>query len=383
MGDLKFEEFGDIWIFLLTVPGHLFNIVYGAVKLIFISLPLALWDFVLWLGPTILDIPVILFKTAKILVNTVYGVVSNFLKFIWTHDWSWNSLNDFPALGSQFRTLLNLGGINQPFDYFAGSYGFAVKEFIQPLRVAMNDLRDFIDFMPWPIFFALVLALVFWVSRKWTVVLLALAALLFIGIFGLMELASQTFSLMVLSILLCVIFGIPLGIMMSASDVVDRSVKPILDIMQTMPSFVYLIPVLILFGVSPVAGLIAVVIYAMPPVVRLTNLGIRLVPFEVVEASHAFGANYMQRLFGTLIPLALPNVFAGINQTIMMALAMVVIAALVGAPGLGAEVLSAQGTVNLALGLQSGFAVALIAIVIDRSFHLYGERMQEHRKVGH
>lgn len=383
MGDLKFEEFGDIWIFLLTVPGHLFNIVYGAVKLIFISLPLALWDFVLWLGPTILDIPVILFKTAKILVNTVYGVVSNFLKFIWSHDWSWNSLNDFPALGSQFRTLLNLGGINQPFDYFAGSYGFAVKEFIQPLRVAMNDLRDFIDFMPWPIFFALVLALVFWVSRKWTVVLLALAALLFIGIFGLMELASQTFSLMVLSILLCVIFGIPLGIMMSASDVVDRSVKPILDIMQTMPSFVYLIPVLILFGVSPVAGLIAVVIYAMPPVVRLTNLGIRLVPFEVVEASHAFGANYMQRLFGTLIPLALPNVFAGINQTIMMALAMVVIAALVGAPGLGAEVLSAQGTVNLALGLQSGFAVALIAIVIDRSFHLYGERMQEHRKVGH
>ena len=383
MGDLKFEEFGDIWIFLLTVPGHLFNIVYGAVKLIFISLPLALWDFVLWLGPTILDIPVILFKTAKIIVNTVYGVVSNFLKFLWSHDWSWNSLNDFPALGSQFRTLLNLGGINQPFDYFAGSYGFAVKEFIQPLRVAMNDLRDFIDFMPWPIFFALVLALVFWVSRKWTVVLLALAALLFIGIFGLMELASQTFSLMVLSILLCVVFGIPLGIMMSASDVVDRSVKPILDIMQTMPSFVYLIPVLILFGVSPVAGLIAVVIYAMPPVVRLTNLGIRLVPFEVVEASHAFGANYMQRLFGTLIPLALPNVFAGINQTIMMALAMVVIAALVGAPGLGAEVLSAQGTVNLALGLQSGFAVALIAIVIDRSFHLYGERMQEHRKVGH
>ena len=178
-------------------------------------------------------------------------------------------------------------------------------------------------------------------------------------------------------------FGIPLGIFMSASDAVDRAVKPVLDIMQTMPSFVYLIPVLILFGVSPVAGLIAVVIYAMPPVVRLTNLGIRLVPFEVVEASHAFGATYFQRLFGTLIPLALPNVFAGINQTIMMALAMVVIAALVGAPGLGAEVLSAQGTVNLALGLQSGFAVALIAIVIDRSFHLYGERMQQHRKVGH
>ena len=183
--------------------------------------------------------------------------------------------------------------------------------------------------------------------------------------------------------MICVIIGIPLGILMSRSDAVEAAVKPVLDIMQTMPSFVYLIPVLILFGVGPVAGLIAVFIYAAPPVVRLTNLGIRLVPFDVVEASHAFGSTYIQRLFGVLIPLALPNIFAGINQTIMMALAMVVIAALVGAPGLGADVLSAQGNVNLARGLISGTAIALIAIVIDRSLHLLGERMQEHRKVGH
>ena len=383
MGDLKFEEFGDIWIFLLTVPGHLFNMVFGLGKFIVITLPITLYEVVIWLGITLWGLPETLFKAARIIVLALWGIFKNFYLFITSNEWTWNTLNDFPSLTTQFRVLLNLGGINKPFDYFAGSYGFAVKEFILPLRRAMNDLRDFIDFMPWPIFFALVLLLVFWVSRKIGVVLLALAALLFIGVFGLMELASQTFSLMILSILLCVVFGIPLGIFMSASDSVDRAVKPVLDLMQTMPSFVYLIPVLILFGVSPVAGLIAVVIYAMPPVVRLTNLGIRLVPFEVVEASHAFGATYLQRLFGTLIPLALPNVFAGINQTIMMALAMVVIAALVGAPGLGAEVLSAQGTVNLALGLQSGTAVALIAIVIDRSLHLYGERMQQHRKVGH
>ncbi len=383
MGDLKFEEFGDIWIFLLTVPGHLFNMVFGLAKFLVISLPITLFHFAMWLWNAAIGLPETLFKAARILVGAGWGLIKNLYLFVVTNDWNWNSLNDFPSLTTEFRVLLNLGGINQPFDYFAGSYGFAVKEFILPLRRAMNDLRDFIDFMPWPIFFALVLLLVFWVSRKVGVVLLALAALLFIGVFGLMELASQTFSLMILSIILCVAFGIPLGIFMSASDAVDRAVKPILDLMQTMPSFVYLIPVLILFGVSPVAGLIAVVIYAMPPVVRLTNLGIRLVPFEVVEASHAFGATYLQRLFGTLIPLALPNVFAGINQTIMMALAMVVIAALVGAPGLGAEVLSAQGTVNLALGLQSGTAVALIAIVIDRSLYLYGERMQQHRKVGH
>ena len=383
MGDLKFDEFGDIWIFLLTVPGHLFNLVFGLGKFLVISLPITLYQFVIWLGLTLIELPVTLFKFARVVLLAGWGTIKNLYLFLVTNDWSWNALNDFPSLPSEFRVLLNLGGINKPFDYFAGSYGFAVKEFILPLRRAMNDLRDFIDFMPWPIFFALVLLLVFWVSRKMGVVLLALAALLFIGVFGLMELASQTFSLMILSIILCVLFGIPLGIFMSASDAVDRAVKPILDLMQTMPSFVYLIPVLILFGVSPVAGLIAVVIYAMPPVVRLTNLGIRLVPFEVVEASHAFGATYIQRLFGTLIPLALPNVFAGINQTIMMALAMVVIAALVGAPGLGAEVLSAQGTVNLALGLQSGTAVALIAIVIDRSLYLYGDRMQQHRKVGH
>ncbi len=383
MGDLKFEEFGDIWIFLLTVPGHLFNMVFGLGKFIVITLPLTIYNLVIWLWSAAIGLPETLFKAARIIIFAIWGIVKNLYLFLVTNEWNWNTLNDFPSLTTQFRVLLNLGGINKPFDYFAGSYGFAVKDFILPLRRAMNDLRDFIDFMPWPVFFALVLLLVYWVSRKIGVVMLALAALVFIGVFGLMELASQTFSLMILSIILCVVFGIPLGIFMSASDAVDRAVKPILDLMQTMPSFVYLIPVLILFGVSPVAGLIAVVIYAMPPVVRLTNLGIRLVPFEVVEASHAFGATYLQRLFGTLIPLALPNVFAGINQTIMMALAMVVIAALVGAPGLGAEVLSAQGTVNLALGLQSGTAVALIAIVIDRSLYLYGERMQQHRKVGH
>ena len=176
--------------------------------------------------------------------------------------------------------------------------------------------------------------------------ILGAVALSYIGFFNLMEPASQTLSLMVLSIVICVIIGIPLGILMSRSDAVEAAVKPVLDIMQTMPSFVYLIPVLILFGVSPVAGLIAVFIYAAPPVVRLTNLGIRLVPFDVVEASHAFGSTYIQRLFGVLIPLALPNIFAGINQTIMMALAMVVIAALVGAPGLGADVLSLRVTLT-------------------------------------
>ncbi len=190
MGDLKFEEFGDIWIFLLTVPGHLFNMVFGLAKFLVISLPITLFHFAMWLWNTAIGLPETLFKAARILVGAGWGLIKNLYLFIVTNEWNWNSLNDFPALTTEFRVLLNLGGINQPFDYFAGSYGFAVKEFILPLRRAMNDLRDFIDFMPWPIFFALVLLLVFWVSRKVGVVLLALAALLFIGVFGLMELAS-------------------------------------------------------------------------------------------------------------------------------------------------------------------------------------------------
>ena len=383
MDDLKFYEFDDILNFALTVPGLIFNLVVGFGKFLFISLPLALFDTARWIVFAIIELPVNLFMAARVIANTLYGIVNGLWEYAVFYQWEWNALNDFPAFTTATRIDININAINTPFANFAGSYGKDVKEFIGPMRAAMNDLRDFIDFMPWPIFFGLVLLLVFWVSRKWSIVVLALVALLYIGVFGLMELASQTFSLMVISIVLCCLVGIPIGVFMSASDAFERSIKPILDVMQTMPSFVYLIPVLILFGVSPVAGLIAVVIYAMPPVVRLTNLGIRLVPSEVVEASYAFGATYPQRLFGTLIPLALPNVFAGINQTIMMALAMVVIAALVGAPGLGQEVLQAQGRVNLASGLQAGFAIALIAIVIDRSFHLFGERMQLHRKVGH
>lgn len=383
MDDLKFYEFGDVLNFVLTLPGLLFNLVVGIGKFLFISLPLSLYDTAKWVVFAIIELPVNLFLAARVIANTVYGIVKGLWDYAVSYPWGWNSLNDFPAFTTATRVDININAINTPFANFAGSYGNDVKEFIAPIRAAMNDLRDFMDFLPWPIFFGLVLLLVLWVSRKWSVVVLAFAALLYIGIFGLMELASQTFSLMVISIVMCCLVGIPLGIFMSASDAFERAIKPVLDVMQTMPSFVYLIPVLILFGVSPVAGLIAVVIYAMPPVVRLTNLGIRLVPSEVVEASHAFGATYPQRLFGTMIPLALPNVFAGINQTIMMALAMVVIAALVGAPGLGQEVLSAQGRVNLASGVQAGFAIALIAIVIDRSFHLFGERMQLHRKVGH
>ena len=160
----------------------------------------------------------------------------------------------------------------------------------------------------------------------------------------------------------------------------QATITPVLDVMQTIPSFVYLIPVVMLLGIGKVPGLIAVCIYAIPPIVRLTNLGIRLVDKEVLEAADAFGADYRQRLFGVQIPLALPNIFAGVNQTIMMSLAMVVIASMIGVKGLGLPVLRAISNQYLALGLLNGLAIVTLAIIFDRVSQQYGRRLQAHRE---
>jgi glycine betaine/proline transport system permease protein len=167
---------------------------------------------------------------------------------------------------------------------------------------------------------------------------------------------------------------------MSRSDRVQAIMTPILDIMQTMPIFVYLIPVVMLFGLGKIPGLIAVVIYAVPPVIRLTNLGIRLVDKEVLEAADAFGADTWRRLFGVQLPLALPNIMAGVNQTIMMALSMVVIASMIGVKGLGQPVLQAVTNQYFALGLFNGAAVVGLAIVFDRITQSYGRRIQTSRQ---
>jgi glycine betaine/proline transport system permease protein len=159
--------------------------------------------------------------------------------------------------------------------------------------------------------------------------------------------------------------------------------NPILDVMQTMPSFVYLIPVIMLFGIGKLPGIIAVIIYAIPPIIRLTNLGIRLVDKEVLEAADAFGSTSWKRLTNVQIPLALPTIMAGVNQTIMMALAMVVVAALVGAPGLGQPVLKAINNQFLFMGVSAGMAIVILAIIIDRASQAYGQRLQSHREKEH
>ncbi|MCL4135135.1 UNVERIFIED_CONTAM: hypothetical protein GTU68_052764 [Idotea baltica] len=236
---------------------------------------------------------------------------------------------------------------------------------------------------PWPLFLIIVAALAYYGSRSWKLALVTVVSFLFIGWLDMWEDTMATVAMVSVSTMLCIAFGIPLGVWMSRSDRVQSIIVPILDIMQTIPSFVYLIPVVMLLGIGKAPALIAVMIYAIPPIVRLTNLGIRLVDKDTLEAADAFGASKRERLWGVQIPLALPNIFAGVNQTIMMALAMVVIAAMIGAGGLGTPVLRAVNNQYLALGVFNGLAIVAIAIIFDRVSQAFGKRLQKHREGGH
>ena len=179
--------------------------------------------------------------------------------------------------------------------------------------------------------------------------------------------AMQTLAIIFVCAFLCVLLGVPIGIAMSRSDTMQRITIPILDLLQTLPPFVYLIPLIFLFSVTePKLYGIAIILYAIVPVIRLTDLGIRLVDKEVIEAAEAFGMTKRQKLYGVQIPLALPNIMAGVNQTIMMSLAMVVIASLVSAPGLGVLVLRGIRNLELGTGLIAGLGIVILAVILDR-----------------
>jgi glycine betaine/proline transport system permease protein len=204
-----------------------------------------------------------------------------------------------------------------------------------------------------------------------------------VGYFGMWDDTMRTMSIITVCTLISIVLGIPIGIAMARSNRVQSTVTPMLDIMQTMPAFVYLIPVVMLLGIGRIPGVIAVVIYAIPPVIRLTNLGIRLVDKEVLEAATAYGANPRQRLLGVQLPLAMPTIMAGINQTIMMALAMVVIASMIGVKGLGQPVLKSITNQYFTIGLLNGLAIVVLAIIFDRVSQAYGKRTQAHLGGGH
>jgi glycine betaine/proline transport system permease protein len=215
------------------------------------------------------------------------------------------------------------------------------------------------------------------VMQKWWMSLIMVVFLLLIGSFGYWKLSMMTLALTASAVVVSLAVGIPIGILMAKSDLAESIIRPVLDAMQTMPSFVYLIPALMLFGLGKVPALFATLIYAVPPVIRLTNVGIRQVSESVVEASRAFGANFWQRLFDVEMPLAVPSIMVGINQTTMMALAMVVIASMIGARGLGLEVLLAINRIEVGRGFEAGISIVFLAIIIDRITHAMAAQQEK------
>jgi len=289
---------------------------------------------------------------------------------------------EFPEM--ERETLRDIRkGIDSSFRDFTREYGEFIENLFYPVKWFLFKFESLLLGTPWPIVLAVLCGLVFLASRRPLLTIGTLITMCIIGYFHMWEDAMKTLAMILTATITCVVFGIPIGIFMSRSKRVQSIVTPILDFMQTVPSFVYLIPVIMLFGIGKLPGIIAVIIYAIPPVIRLTDLGIRLVDREILEAADAFGSSQLKRLTNVQIPLALPTIMAGINQTIMMALAMVVVAALVGAPGLGQPVLKAINNQFLFMGLSAGAAIAALAIIIDRATQAYGNRMQQHREKGH
>ncbi len=240
----------------------------------------------------------------------------------------------------------------------------------------LDPLADFLVALPWWYTIALVTVMV-WVSAGFSLALLTVVSLMFIGAVDLWPIAMFTLASILVSVFLCVLLGVPVGILAACSDAFEAILKPILDAMQTLPPFVYLVPVLMFFGGNVVSAVIAIVIYAIPPVIRLTNLGIREVPHEAVESARSFGSTFIQTLVKVRLPLALPSVMMGINQTVMMALAMTIITPLIGGAGLGEEVFKALARMNTGLGLEAGLSIVFLAIVLDRLTHAWSKKQQE------
>jgi len=278
----------------------------------------------------------------------------------------------------QISTELSLW-INDAVLWLVVNYGDFFEAIANSLLFVLVKLERVLRGLPWYVGAAAVAALAYHASRRRTLAAGLFGAMVLIWGLGLWDLAMQTLALMLVATTISVVIGVPIGILLSRHDRLRAWVMPVLDAMQTMPSFVYLIPALMLFGLGKVPAIIATVIYAVPPLIRLTDLGIRLVDAEVVEAATAFGASPRQRLFGVQLPLALPTIMAGINQTTMMALSMVVIASMIGARGLGEQVLLGIQRLDVGRGTLAGIAIVALAIVLDRITQAYGRRAEAHR----
>ena len=284
------------------------------------------------------------------------------------------SLSSFPAWSLETPLNNTLASVVQNYgDVFRTVSTMALTYLLLPIERLLTTMP------PWLII-ALVSVLAWFGVRKIWFALACAAGLFLIGAFGLWGALIDTLALLIVSVLVTVVIGIPIGIAMSGSKILRKVVTPILDVMQTMPSFVYLIPVLMLFGIGKVPALFATIIYALPPLIRLTTLGITQVNHEMVEAGRSFGSTHLQLLIWIKLPQALPSIMAGVNQAVMMSLSMVVLASMIGAPGLGEDVLQSIQTLNIGQGLQAGTAIVIVAIIIDRITQAFGQGKRARQK---
>jgi glycine betaine/proline transport system permease protein len=282
----------------------------------------------------------------------------------------------FPDIGRPIADA-----VNTAVRFLVVNYGGAFEAFSNALLSVLVPIEQGLRALP-PWIVLLAVAVLAFVASRRIVLAVALAILMWlVGALGLWDQAMQTVAIVLVSVVLAVVIGLPVGILAARSDIARVVINPILDLMQTIPSFVYLIPAAMLFGLGKVPAILATVIYATPPLIRLTDLGIREVDKSVLEASRAFGATHRQILTGVQIPLAMSSIMQGINQTIVMALSMVVIASMIGARGVGETVLIGLQRNDAGTGLVGGLAIVLLAIVFDRISQSFGRRMQSYRAV--
>ncbi|WP_394211095.1 glycine betaine ABC transporter substrate-binding protein [Psychrobacter piscatorii] len=291
------------------------------------------------------------------------------------------SRSDQLALSSSFPSWSLETPLNNALSSVVQNYGDVFRTISTvTLTYLLLPIERLLTVIPPWLIIAFVTVLAWLGVRKIWFALACGAGLFLIGAFGLWGALIDTLALLIVSVLVTVVIGIPIGIAMSGSKLLRKIVTPVLDVMQTMPSFVYLIPVLMLFGIGKVPALFATVIYALPPLIRLTTLGITQVNHEMVEAGRSFGSTHLQLLIWIKLPQALPSIMAGINQAVMMSLAMVVLASMIGAPGLGEDVLQSIQTLNIGQGLQAGTAIVIVAIIIDRITQAFGQGKRARQK---
>jgi glycine betaine/proline transport system permease protein len=260
-------------------------------------------------------------------------------------------------------------------DWLTSTFEVAFDGISNVLETVVEGLVSILSFIP-SYLFIILLTIVAWKLANKGIALFTFIGLLLVDNLGYWDPMLDTLALVLSSVIISIIIGVPTGIWASQKKTIKQIVVPILDFMQTMPAFVYLIPAIFFFNIGVVPGVVASVIFAMPPTIRLTILGIQQVPSDITEATEAFGSTTSQKLFKVQLPLAMPTILAGINQSIMLALSMVVIAAMVGAPGLGADVYRAVTQIQIGRGFEAGIAIVVVAIILDRITQNIGNKNQ-------